>query len=174
MAATAGAPISAPGDERHEPATIQARLHARIGEPAANDHWVVWNRRVENVGVRAEPPSVNGAGAEHEDPRDQPGAPAETLTDDLGCEPNLLIHLPQCGLGGQQLGLDLEHDEGARFRAPTDNIERSALSILRVGHLGPNGPSELFQPPGSFSAESSVVFVDQSIRLAAPPSDFES
>ena len=131
MAATAIAPITAPRDERHKPPAIEACLCSGIGEPSPNGHGKVWDRSDEDARVRAESPPVDRARSQDEHPRDYLGPPAEPLADDLRRQADLFVHLPERGLRRQELCLHLDHDEVAGFSSPAENIERSALAVLR-------------------------------------------
>jgi hypothetical protein len=145
-----------------------------LAQPPADVGWACRESRAEEAFVRASPPPIDRRLNEHEYAGHGLRAPAEPLAHDLGRQADLLVQLSQRAFGGQQLRLHLDHDEVTSFGGPAEDIERSALSIFRVGHLGPNRPTEPLEPLGHDSPESSVVLVDQSVRLAAAPSDFEA
>jgi hypothetical protein len=87
------------------------------------------------------------------------------------CEPGLLAVLAERFLERDEVGLDLDDEDRATCRVPSQQVDRASLAVDRAGHLRPDEPAERLEHPCGPSDELSVAFIDQAIEVAAAPLD---
>lgn len=83
----------------------------------------------------------------------------------------LLVVFPEGPLDGSQLGLDLDNQERAGWLMPCQQVDRAALTPLRVRNFGPGLPLKTAQPIGAAAHQGGMALVEHSIRIGAEPSN---
>src|SRR5437879_5106345 len=82
----------------------------------------------------------DGAGKENQDRRNGTlqrwTRRTEAFAPDRRAEPDLLVELAQHGLDRRQLRLHLDDKYERGIRVPAKEIDRSALAVARIRHLG--------------------------------------
>lgn len=76
-------------------------------------------------------------------------------------------------LDRHQLGLELHDEAGPLVGAARQNVDRSALAVLRVGHLNGYSPAQSAEPLRRAVRDGRVPLVEQSIEGGAVPSQLE-
>lgn len=94
------------------------------------------------------------------------GIPERTPHDAL-----LLVSLTECGLHHREVRLHFDDDHRQRLAASGQDIDRTTLAKLRVGHLDGHIPLQDEQSANYLGYKSGVVLVEQSVQIASAPRD---
>ncbi len=100
-----------------------------------------------------------------------PRNPSESLAGDSRRKADLLIMLPKGPLDRSDFRLDLGHQECVRPRFPRQQIDRTALPIHGIRHLGRNLPTLVGQQCRQVVAQPGVRGIEQTIQISSAPSN---
>src|SRR5262245_60157549 len=98
-----------------------------------------------------------------------------TIADDLANEPPLLSDFPDQLVDIHDVGLELDHEDGASAGRPGDDVDDATLPVDRVRHLRREDPGrQLLPEPSSHElVELRMPGIQQSIEIAGAPARHE-
>ena len=94
--------------------------------------------------------------------------PSQIHPDATG-QPALAIERSEKLPGVDELGLELDYQQGTLGRPPAEHVDDATLTPDREGDLGSRDPTQVPEPGGRDLGEARVTTADQSIEIAAPP-----
>ena len=97
--------------------------------------------------------------------------PPELLRDDPTGQPDLLIVLSECLLERNKVCLHLDHHERSTGFVPPEQVDRSALAVDGIRHLGPDLPTAPAKEIRRLADQGRVAFVHEPIEVPAPPAE---
>jgi hypothetical protein len=117
---------------------------------------------------RNEPPQ-GGVLGHDQDPGDQLRPPTEPPRRQARSQTSFLVVASDRLLDSGDVGLDLEHRDRSPLGLSGKDVDRSSLTVDRVGRFGNRDPAPLPDAPGHLLDDCCVTLIEQTIEVAGPP-----
>ena len=162
------------------------RRSVRSPQPPSDRLAAHRKRGVEHGSVARDPPPRCRRCGEHEQTRDRAWSPRRPLVCDrrrVSVRPrkddrrkaHLLVELAEGRLDGDQLRLDLDHEQRVALDVPAHDVDRAALTEVGIRHLDLGAPTSVSEHRDSRTDERGVTLVQEPVECTAPPAkvDFD-
>ena len=150
-----------------------SRRRRRSSQPLPRGDSTYRIRPIEHRAGTSDTPASRPVAWHHEHSRNRPCFPRQTFVNDPRREPDLLVLLSKRLLDRDELGLHLHDEDQAEIRAPSDDVDGTALTVDRVCHLRRRFPAEHGEPPHRLTDELGVALVEQPVERSSAPADFD-
>lgn len=141
----------------------------RFPKPAFHPSAIVRQRSAKHVAMLVKPSRV-GAAVRNEQPRGNGPWTPLARGGDLGSQPDLPIEGPKHLRDIDDLGLELDNEEGASPGMPGEGVDHASFAVDRERHLRRELPvTNPREPSGEGLMERGMARVHDPIELAAAP-----
>jgi hypothetical protein len=84
-------------------------------------------------------------------------------------DPFLLVGLSDRRVQDREVGLHFDHDHREELGASTQHVDRTTLTVLRVGRLNGDVPVQGHETADDLGNQPRMLLVEQSVQLPSPP-----
>ncbi len=154
---------------RQEQEACQRKRGIRRPQPAVNCPAAKRVHGIERDPIRLDASSGSPRLADGEEPARPAGGRPAALGSDARCQPCLSIMSRNGRLEVRDDRLDLDDDEGPRWRVESQHVDGAALPGDRERNLDGHVPAERSETPGDELDERRVVGIEQSIERFTVP-----